>query len=71
MTMGRMKDYKGKEGRLPKDERKSTKARKEDDYGRDEILPMKGRKSTIGKKSSKEKKEDDNEKDERLQREER
>ena len=28
MTMGRMNNYKGKEERLPKDERKSTKERK-------------------------------------------
>ena len=29
MTMGRMKDYKGKQGRLPREERKSTEERKE------------------------------------------
>ena len=35
MTMGRMKDYKGKEGTLPKDERKSTKEMKEVNQGKD------------------------------------
>ena len=45
MTMRRMKDYQGKQGRLqwkegrqPWEGRKSTKGRKEYDYGKDESL---------------------------------
>ena len=34
MTMGRMRDYKGKEGRFPKDERKSAKEGKEVNQGK-------------------------------------
>ena len=35
MTIGRMNNYKGKEERLPKDERKSTKERKEVNQGKE------------------------------------
>ena len=45
-----MKDYKGKEGNQPREERKSTTGRKEDDHRMKERLPMEGRKSTEGRK---------------------
>ncbi len=44
MTMGRMKDHKGKEASQPREGRKSTTGRKEDDHGMDERLPREGRK---------------------------
>ena len=42
MTMRRMKDYKGKEGSRPREGKKSTTGRKEDDHGMDERLPSEG-----------------------------
>ena len=45
MTMRRMKDYKGKEGSRPREGKKSTTGRKEDDHGTVDRLPREGRKS--------------------------
>ena len=46
MTIGGMKDYQWKEGSQLREGRKSTKGRKEDDYGMDERLLREAKKIT-------------------------
>ena len=50
MTIGGMKDYQWKERSQPREGRKSSKGRKGNDYGKDERLPWKARKTTKGRK---------------------
>ena len=47
--MRRMKDYKGKKGSQPREGKKLTTGRKEDDHGVNERLPSGGRRSTEGR----------------------